>query len=157
RPPAGRVLTLLGTAADRIDAQIAHLLARRNNRVVDLPAVEVASWAGDRQRMLSTAAHLRDLLKESDLVVRLTDTGPAVDPRQLPALLAELTAHTLDGSGPVALAAAGGETARAVLDRLGVRRLETVDEVHPGAVLSTVAAASADAPDSIELTTVVTR
>src|SRR5699024_235807 len=93
QPPAGRVLTLLGTAADRIDAQISHLLARRNNRVVDLPAVEVASWAGDRQRMLSTAAHLRDLLKESDLVVRLTDTGPAVDPRQLPALLAELTAH----------------------------------------------------------------
>jgi 4-hydroxythreonine-4-phosphate dehydrogenase len=156
-PPAGRVLTLLGTAADRIDAQISHLLARTNNRVVDLPAVEVASWAGDRQRMLSTAADLRDLLKESDLVVRLTDTGPAVDPRQLPALLAELTAHALDGSGPVALAAAGGETARAVLDRLGVRRLETVDEIHPGAVLSTVAAASADASDTIELTTVVTR
>src|SRR5699024_12751248 len=46
RPPVGRVLTLLGPAADRIDARIAHLLARTNTRVLDLPAVDVASCAG---------------------------------------------------------------------------------------------------------------
>ncbi|WP_420095929.1 4-hydroxythreonine-4-phosphate dehydrogenase PdxA, partial [Brevibacterium sediminis] len=56
-----------------------------------------------------------------------------------------------------ALAAAGGETARAVFDRLGVHRIETIREIHPGAVLSTIGTASASIADDVDLASVVTR
>ncbi|WP_169251101.1 4-hydroxythreonine-4-phosphate dehydrogenase PdxA [Brevibacterium sp. 'Marine'] len=152
-----RVLTLLGTAAERIDAQIAHLCDHSDARVLDFPAAEVAAWADDPHRLDDSAALVRAALTESHLVVRLTDAGGSVDPRPLPGFLAELTARALTGFGPVALAAAGGETARAVLDHLGVDRIETVREIHPGAVLSTVGATSARSIDEIDLTAVVTR
>ncbi|WP_181273928.1 4-hydroxythreonine-4-phosphate dehydrogenase PdxA [Brevibacterium oceani] len=174
---AGRVLTLLGTAAERIDAQVTHLLDHSNTRVLELPAAEVARWPDRPEQLRESAGRVRTALAQSHLVVRLTDTGTNVDPRPLPGLLAELTTQALSGFGPVALAAAGGETARAVLDRLGVHRIETIREIHPGAVLSTVAATSArssadidrsidagPAPDAesgrepdVELTAVVTR
>ena len=139
---ADRVLTLLGTAAERIETQVAHLLDHSNAQVLELPAAEVAAWADHPHRLNDAAARVRSALSASHLVVRLTDTGASVDPRPLPALLAELATRALTGFGPVALAAAGGETARAVFDRLGVQRIETVREIHPGAVLSTVTSAS---------------
>lgn len=157
RPTASRVLTLLGTGAERIDAQVAHLRAHSTAEVLELPAAEVAAWADAPNLLHETAERVRTALAAADLVVRLTDTGTAVDPRPLPGLLAELTARALSGFGPVALAAAGGETARAVLDRLGVRRIDTIREIHPGAVLSRAGAASVSASNDVDLTAVVTR
>ena len=156
RTPA-RVLTLLGTAAERIEAQIAHLRDHSDTRVLDFPATEVAAWADDPRRLDDSAVRVRAALTESHLVVRLTDTGASVDPRPLPGLLAELTTRALSGFGPIALAAAGGETARAVFDRLGVHRIEAIREIHPGAVLSTVGTASASIADDVDLAAVVTR
>lgn len=152
-----RALTLLGTAAERIETQIAHLRDHSDTRVLDFPATEVAAWADDPRRLDVSAVRLRAALAESHLVVRLTDTGASVDPRPLPGLLAELTTRALSGFGPIALAAAGGETARAVFDRLGVHRIETIREIHPGAVLSTVGTASASIADDVDLAAVVTR
>ena len=156
-PAAGRVLTLLGTAAERVEAQVSHLLENSAGEVLELPAAEVAVWEDDPSLLRATAEKVRSALASADLVVRLTDTGTTVDPRPLPGLLAEATAQVLRGFGPVALAAAGGETARAVLDRLDVRRIETIREIHPGAVLSRVGAASAKSQNDIELTALATR
>lgn len=152
-----RVLTLLGTAAERIETQIAHLRNHSDTRVLDFPAAEVATWVDAPCRLDDSAARVREALAESHLVVRLTDTGASVDPRPLPGLLAELATRALSGFGPVAFAAAGGETARAVFDRLGVHRIEAIREIHPGAVLSTVAATSASFADDVDLAAVVTR
>ncbi|MEY9258690.1 4-hydroxythreonine-4-phosphate dehydrogenase [Brevibacterium epidermidis] len=152
-----RVLTLLGTAAERIETQIAHLRDHSDTRVLDFPATEVTAWADDPYRLDDSVARVREALTESHLVVRLTDTGASVDPRPLPGFLAELATRALSGFGPVALAAAGGETARAVFDRLGVHRIETIREIHPGAVLSTVSTASANIADDVDLAAVVTR
>ena len=152
-----RVLTLLGTAAERIETQIAHLRDHSDTRVLDFPAAEVAAWVDDPHRLDVSAVRLRAALAESHLVVRLTDTGASVDPRPLPGLLAELATRALSGFGPVAFAAAGGETARAVFDRLGVHRIEAIREIHPGAVLSTVGTASASIADEVDLAAVVTR
>ncbi|MCU4298543.1 4-hydroxythreonine-4-phosphate dehydrogenase PdxA [Brevibacterium permense] len=156
RTPA-RVLTLLGTAAERIETQIAHLRDHSDTRVLDFPATAVAAWADDPHRLGDSAVRVREALAESHLVVRLTDTGASVDPRPLPGLLAELATRALSGFGPVALAAAGGETARAVFDRLGVHRIEAIREIHPGAVLSTVETASASIADDVDFAAVVTR
>ncbi|WP_166969314.1 4-hydroxythreonine-4-phosphate dehydrogenase PdxA [Brevibacterium atlanticum] len=156
-PTAARVLTLLGSAAERIDAQVAHLLGHSNTHVIELPAAEVAAWTDSPDRLHETVGRVRSALTESHLVVRLTGTGTNVDPRPLPKLLAELTTRVLREFGPVALAAAGGETARAVFDRLGVHRIETIREIHPGAVLSTVGTTSASIADDVGLAAVVTR
>lgn len=151
------ILFALGTAADRIDDQLDHLRTQARVDVLDFPATEVAAWGDDAMALSSVAERVQQRLTTGHLVVRLTDTGESVDPRPLPGLLAELVAQSLTGFGPAHLAATGGETARAVLDRLGVRALDTVREIHPGAVLSQVPATSARSGSRTELCRVVTR
>lgn len=58
---------------------------------------------------------------------------PAAVARALAAVAREVLA---DGNGRAALVLTGGHTARTVLDALGIRQLEVVDEIHHGAVLS---------------------
>ncbi|MBM6590762.1 4-hydroxythreonine-4-phosphate dehydrogenase PdxA [Brevibacterium sp. RIT 803] len=151
------VLFVLGTAADRIDGQVAHLQAHAQVGVLDIPATEVSAWNDNPDDLHVTASEIRNRLTCGNLVIRLTDTGDSVDPRPLPGLLAELVARSLTDIGPVHLAATGGETARAVLDRLGVGEVVTMREIHPGAVLSQVGTTSARPGEHSELGRVVTR
>ncbi|WP_231444800.1 4-hydroxythreonine-4-phosphate dehydrogenase PdxA [Brevibacterium zhoupengii] len=159
RPAASNtpVLFILGTAADRIDDQVAHLLAHAHIDVLDIPAIEVSAWNENSDDLRATSAVIRKRLTDGGLVIRLTDTGDSLDPRPLPGLLAELVALSLTDIGPVHLGATGGETARALLNRLGVEEIETIREIHPGAVLSQVRTTSARAGELIELSRVVTR
>lgn len=151
------ILFALGTAAERIGAQLARLRAHAAVDVLDIPADQVAAWSDDVEALAVAAEEVRARLATGHLVVRLTDSGNSVDPRPLPGLLADLLARSLTGFGPVQLAATGGETARAVLDRLGVRALDVLREIHPGAVLSQVTATSARSDERTELCRVVTR
>ncbi|SDS24391.1 4-hydroxythreonine-4-phosphate dehydrogenase [Brevibacterium sandarakinum] len=151
------ILFALGTAADRIDDQLAHLRSHATVDVVDIPASELAAWADNAGVLAATADRVRAGLGRGHLVVRLTDSGESVDPRPLPGLLADLIAHSLTNFGPVHLAATGGETARALLDRLGIHALDAIREIHPGAVLSQVGATSASSGERTELSRVVTR
>lgn len=129
-------LTVLGSAAPRIATQVARLDAAHPQTVVEIPAAEVSRWARDPRPLLACAEKVGGALDGGDVTVRMTDTGPDVDPRPLPALLGALVAAALDGRAAVDLVASGGETARSALARLGVRRLDVLEEVHPGAVLS---------------------
>ena len=151
------VLFVLGTAADRIDDQVTHLQTHAHAHVHDIPVTEVSAWNENSDALHATATQIRNRLTTGDLVIRLTDTGDSVDPRALPSLLAELVALSLTDLGPVHLAATGGETARALLDRLGVGEIETIREIHPGAVLAQVGTTSARAGERVELSRVVTR
>lgn len=151
------ILFALGTAADRIKKQLAHLQSHTAVDVLDIPASELSTWADNSEALTVTAAQMRGRLAKGHLVVRLTDSGDPVDPRPLPGLLADLIAQCLTDFGQVHLAATGGETARAVLDRLGVRALDAVREIHPGAVLSQVGVTSARSGERTELCRVVTR
>ncbi len=155
--PDARVLMILGTAADRVSDQIAHLRRHAAIDVLDIAAAEVLGWTVDPGALATAAASARTRLATGDLVVRLTDDGEAVDPRPLPGMLAEFTAALLRASEPVHLVAAGGETARALFDRLGITALDALREVHPGAVLSAVGAAAADSTLATRLRNVVTR
>ena len=56
------------------------------------------------------------------------------DAHRLVAALADVAAGIIDNATDLVLA--GGETARAVLDRLGVHALEPIHEIHTGAIVS---------------------
>jgi 4-hydroxythreonine-4-phosphate dehydrogenase len=68
--------------------------------------------------------------------VALAISGPVRpdDAHRLVAALAGAAAGIIDNATDLVLT--GGETARAVLDRLGVHALEPIHEIHPGAVMS---------------------
>jgi hypothetical protein len=71
------------------------------------------------------------------VVVRLDPDTPVApsDSRKLSAELGELVGRTLARTGPVDLVLTGGETARRVLDALGVTRLTPLGQIHHGAVM----------------------
>ncbi len=147
----GPVLCVLGTAAPSARRQVHELTAADSRiRVLTRPP---AGWAA------GTAAELRDQLATGrSAVIRLPtpgsaagllegDPGPVTgradpvvgdhlagsdDPR-LVAELAELTVRVA-GESTVPLVLSGGQTARAVLDRLGVITLEVTAEIQHGAV-----------------------
>ncbi|WP_337063086.1 four-carbon acid sugar kinase family protein [Kineococcus sp. G2] len=125
-PGGGDVLVVVGTAAPGARAQL-HALRRAGARVVELSEDPAATPRALRAGLRSGCAALT------------LPPGP-VDParsRHLAGALADVaraavTAHPT----PLHLALTGGETARAVLDALGVRVLEPLRQVHHGAVVS---------------------
>jgi uncharacterized protein YgbK (DUF1537 family) len=63
-------------------------------------------------------------------------TAPEVPPSTVAAALSSITAQLVASSTePLDLMLTGGQTARTVLDALGIDRLTVVDEIHHGAVL----------------------
>ena len=125
----------LQEAADRVRAGLAagHVVVRiaDDGRTVDprpLPGLLAELTA----RVLAAQP---DQLPASEPEPALTTSGPPAGSADVPIEHSELR--------PVDLVASGGETARAVLDRLGVGALDVTGEIHPGAVLSEVTATSA--------------
>jgi 4-hydroxythreonine-4-phosphate dehydrogenase len=126
---ARSLLMVLGTRAAGLSAQIAQLRSLASSTVLLQPAQLLADPAG-------TAAHLSRVPTGGTVVVALDPAAPA-DPsrsRALTEALADAVAPVLDGYDAAFLS--GGETARAVLDRLGVQSLEVVDEIETGTVVS---------------------
>ena len=56
------VLFVLGTAADRIDGQLAHLQEHAQVGVLDIPATEVSAWNDNPDALHVTAAEIRNRL-----------------------------------------------------------------------------------------------
>lgn len=125
--PAEAVLYVLGTAAS---------IARDQVDALTTAAPRIEVWTrptGDWTP--GTAAAICDYLtRRRSAVLRLpVPDGPAVEDAALAAELAELTVRAApDPAIPLVLS--GGQTARAVLDRLGVTTLDVTAEIHHGAV-----------------------
>ncbi|WP_432492746.1 four-carbon acid sugar kinase family protein [Kineococcus auxinigenes] len=126
-PPAGGdVLVVVGTAAPGARAQL-HALRRAGARVVELSEDPAATPRALRAGLRGGCAALTlppgpvEPARSRHLVGALADAARAA-----------VTAHPT----PLHLALTGGETARAVLDALGVRVLEPLRQVHHGAVVS---------------------
>jgi 4-hydroxythreonine-4-phosphate dehydrogenase len=101
---------------------------------VRLPAAALLSPASDA----SADARLATALAAGPVVIRPDPAAPLApaDSRRLSAGLGDLVGRALTRlSGPVDLVLTGGETARRVLDALGVTRLTPLGQVHHGAVL----------------------
>ena len=123
------VLLVLGTRATGAAAQIAQIRSVASETVLLQPDELLADPTG-------TAARLTALPTDGTVVVALDPAAPA-DPsrsRALTEALADAVAPVLDGYDAAFLS--GGETARAVLDRLGVHSLEVVAGIETGTVVS---------------------
>ncbi|MGW6499959.1 four-carbon acid sugar kinase family protein [Nonomuraea angiospora] len=125
-PANGRLLVVVGTAepgaAEQVRLLVEHGFAHVTLRPPD------AAVAGPGFAQVTAAARVRDALTSGPVV--LTVGGPA-----LTRALAEVVREAL-GETPADLVLTGGETARRVLDALGVRELIPLDQVHHGAVHS---------------------
>ncbi|MFI6732566.1 four-carbon acid sugar kinase family protein [Nonomuraea sp. NPDC050451] len=124
-PGNGRLLVVVGTAEPVAAEQVGLL--------VDHGFAHVTLSAADR----ATAGRVRDALTSGPVVLTVGDeaaltraTGPS-----LTLALAEVVRGALEET-PADLVLTGGETARRVLDALGVRELIPLDQVHHGAVHS---------------------
>lgn len=127
RKPSQRVLVVVGTAEPVAAEQVARLI-HAGVRNVSLDVVELLSGTADPRR--ATAA-----LDDGHVVLTLAgglEPGPA---RSLSSALARYVADVAGVHHPD-LVLTGGETARAVIDALGVRSMRPTEQVHHGAVVS---------------------
>jgi 4-hydroxythreonine-4-phosphate dehydrogenase len=135
-PPTPRVrslLMVLGTRAPSAQVQLARVAERADHVEVIAPAdllTNPADVASDLAEVVSTSPEAR-------LVVLTIDPAADIDgttSSRLVAALADAAAHVAHRFDGVFLS--GGETARAVLDRLGTQTLRVVGELGTGTVVS---------------------
>jgi 4-hydroxythreonine-4-phosphate dehydrogenase len=121
------VLTVVGTGAPNAAAQVAVL--------VDCGAAPVAL---DAERLLAGTADLGAVPAHRNVVITVSGSVPVAQQRALSTALGRFVA-ALDRRSPDKpdLVLTGGETARAVIDALGVSALRPIGTVHHGAVIST--------------------
>jgi len=128
-PRPASLLVVLGTRAAGVGAQIAQVRAHAAETLLLQPT----DVLGDP---VALAARVGDLPTHGTVVVALDPAAPA-DParsRELTEALATAVAPHLDRYDAAFLS--GGETARAVLDRLDVTSVDVVAEVETGTVVS---------------------
>jgi uncharacterized protein YgbK (DUF1537 family) len=134
--PVAGPLIVVGTAEAVAAVQVADLVAAGVPELV-LPVASLLAGTGGLEWVDAIIAGLA----VGALILRVPPVEAEVDgavSRALVARLATLVATALRVVGrPVDLVLTGGETARRVLDALGVRTLTPTGSVHHGAVIST--------------------
>jgi uncharacterized protein YgbK (DUF1537 family) len=120
------VLFVAGTTEAAAEWQVRELLARTG-----VECVQVLSTALDPVR--GYADRVAAGLHRHGVVVLRAEAGATV---AVPAVAATLAAITARIPATPDLVLTGGQTARAVLDALGVHELAVIDEIHHGAVRS---------------------
>ncbi|MEV0386613.1 four-carbon acid sugar kinase family protein [Nonomuraea sp. NPDC050643] len=131
-PPEFPLLVVVGTAAPGAATQAERLIAQGAHSVT-LDANDLGTARHVRTQPGTTPAHRVRTALETGPVV-LTVQGSPV-PADLPSILGRIVAEAL-ADRPAHLVLTGGETARRVLDALGVRELFPIGQVHHGAVHS---------------------
>ncbi|MCX4697142.1 4-hydroxythreonine-4-phosphate dehydrogenase PdxA [Streptomyces sp. NBC_01352] len=122
-PAGGRrerpLVVVVGTADPSAPAQIAQLTERGARHVsVNADVLDSAAMEG----------------MSDDVTVLSIDSGPGIRPGSARRLVSALARLTADRAGDADLVLTGGETARHVLDALGVAHLTPLGQIHHGAV-----------------------
>ncbi|MFG6191629.1 four-carbon acid sugar kinase family protein [Nonomuraea sp. JJY05] len=141
-PGNGRLLVVVGTA-EPVAAEQVRLLVEHGFAHVTLSAADLGVTGGGAAHVTAPAAdratpeRVRDALASGPVVLTV---GGEVSPTRaagplLTRALADVVREAL-GETLADLVLTGGETARRVLDALGVRELIPLDQVHHGAVHS---------------------
>ena len=123
-----RLLVVIGSYSELAKSQLGELIASGVRHVTVTPE-EMAASAGQRVRGVS-AADAGDLVLTPDLALQVEPANAS----RIATSLADATA-TIIGDYD-ALVLTGGETARAVIDALGVGQMTVMGEIEPGVVLS---------------------
>ncbi len=136
--PKGPLLFVVGSPAQASRAQIPELVANREMEsvTVSLSALRQAehpsAWADLTRRLGRAFSTGRDIVLSLDMESGV-DSSPHEDATLSAALATLVSPYATRCSG---LVLTGGETARSVLDGLGVATLHLVGEVEPGIPLS---------------------
>lgn len=135
-PSSGPVLFVIGTAAARTRDQVRHLLSSSEIRSIVIPS---RILLGEKQcePWHRFATELVSAVENGDDVILLCDAEPGRESgrrAEVSVALAEMTAGLGEKVGT--LVASGGETARKVLDRWGVRALMLQGELEAGVPIS---------------------
>ncbi|WP_067851730.1 four-carbon acid sugar kinase family protein [Mycolicibacterium wolinskyi] len=127
RRSARAVLTVVGTAAPVAQKQIS-----------ELDPAGIATVVIDSRALLHDKADPEPVHRALERGAAVVTVGGPVEPaetsavsRALAAFVAAVQAHT-----PPDLVLTGGETARAVVDAIGISSLRPVNQIHHGAVVS---------------------
>lgn len=126
QPDSGFPLLVIGSASPQSREQL-QVLAGSGVAVFAFGPSEILDGS-------TGTAPVREALATGPVAVTV-DTG-VVDPARSAGITAALTRLVVPLAGDRPLMLTGGETARAVLDALGVRHLDVLAEVEHGAVLS---------------------
>lgn len=133
-PRSGALLVVVGSAAPVIGDQLTALTAHGAQTVVLHPA-ELFAAADDEAALVRLTARVDGAA--APVVVVTVDATAAVDPAQARGIARALSVAVSGAAARAAgLVLTGGETARAVLDRIGVTELRPLGQVHHGAVVS---------------------
>jgi 4-hydroxythreonine-4-phosphate dehydrogenase len=134
----GPLLFVIGSPSQASREQIPRLVADRDIESVPVPlaalrhGVHSTAWAEQTRRLDRAFSTGRDIILSLDMEGR-SGASAHEDATLSPALAALVSPYVTRCSG---LVLTGGETARSVLDRLGVATLRLVGEVEPGIPLS---------------------
>ena len=128
-------LIVVGTAVPAAVGQVAHLVQETGASEVTPAAGELVTASG--AQITGWRRAIEEALARGDVVLRFGDRPRGHTPRAAASALATLVAKCAPvTSGTVDLILTGGQTARSVLDALGVERFTIATEVAPGAIIS---------------------
>ncbi|MFD3620595.1 4-hydroxythreonine-4-phosphate dehydrogenase PdxA [Streptomyces sp. NPDC058676] len=131
-PVGGRsqrpLLVVVGTADPSVPAQIAQL-TERGARHVHVHPDALTSDVRSPPGVPGPSSGLSD-----DVTVLSIDSGPGIRPGSARRLVSALARLAAERAGDADLVLTGGETARRVLDALGVPHLAPLGQIHHGAV-----------------------
>jgi uncharacterized protein YgbK (DUF1537 family) len=125
RDASPRTLTVVGSYSELARAQVGELI----DAGVDHVPVRPGESSAQRVRE-ETARSVGDVVLTPDLTLAVEKSNAS----RVAGALAEAVAAIIDGYD--ALVLTGGETARAVIDTLGVGSMTVVGEIEPGVVVS---------------------
>ncbi|GAB2957917.1 hypothetical protein GCM10023080_016940 [Streptomyces pseudoechinosporeus] len=136
-PAGGRrqrpLLVVVGTADPSAPAQIAQLTERGARHVSVNPDVLDSGVMNSDVLSPPAVPHSFDDVSD-DVTVLSIDSGPGIRPGSARRLVSALARLAAARAGEADLVLTGGETARRVLDALGVAHLAPLGQIHHGAV-----------------------
>lgn len=135
-PPRHHRLTVVGSAAQIIATQADQLLRHSATRAVQISNDQLVT--ADDAGLAALGHDVRAALGTDDVILtRDTATHAAlpISGHELARRLGVVVASAIADHPQIDLVILGGESARAVLDILGVRELRILGEAHPGAAI----------------------
>lgn len=123
-----RQLFVVGSKSEKARAQTNFLLAEPAVHHVTVPSIDLPSSEKPWKPPLAISSGCLILAPQ-------VPQGTKPDPRQITQALAAAARQITECWSPQALFLTGGETAQAVLERLGIRRIRLLGELHRGVVV----------------------
>ena len=134
-PSVKPCLVIVGTAVAAVADQVTHLV--RETGATQIAPTAASLLTASKAHLTALGQSLDDALARGDVVLRFADRPRSGARTSVASALAALVAQCDPvRAGTADMILTGGQTARSVLDALGVDQFTIVAEVSPGAIIS---------------------